>query len=317
MNPIKLGIIELGYREINAVNAIEEIIGYAIEVEQAGYTKFWLAEHHYFHIKNHPFTSPDILISIIADRTERIKVGSAGTGISTHSPYSVVTNYKFLNNLFNNRITLGLSKGTPDSIDVMHLFNKDIQKENSHSYFRENLNTIIDLLENEEENLKTKSILIPPFGGLKPDLWYLSTSFRNLPEALRYKLNYCVSIFHNFGQDINNLSFSKDEIVGFKSLFKKQHGYYPEVALSLAIILKDTLEEAEELWEVTQKEIGSKEGFIIIPTTLDLLHERLTAYQQRFGIDEFILYDLAYNNEEKIRNMQSISEKFNLAPITV
>lgn len=317
MNPIKLGIIELGYREINAMNAIEEIIEYAIEVEQAGFTKFWLAEHHYFHIKNHPYTTPDILISIIAGMTERIKVGSAGTCISTHSPYSVVTNYKFLNNLFNNRITLGLSKGTPDSVDVMQLFTKEITKETSHAYFKENLNTIVDLLENEEENLKNKSILIPPFGGLKPDLWYLSSSFRNLPDALQYKLNYCVSIFHNFGQDINNLNFNKAEIVGFKTLFKKQHGYYPEVAISLAIILKDTLEEAEELWEATQKEIGSKEGFIIIPTTLDLLHERLTEYQEKFGVDEFIIYDLAYNNEEKIKNMQSISEKFNLATVTV
>ncbi len=317
MNTIKLGIIELGYRETNAVNAIEEIIEYAIEAEQAGFTKFWLAEHHYFHIKNHPYTAPDILISIIAGMTERIKVGSAGTCISTHSPYSVVTNYKFLNNLFHNRITLGLSKGTPDSINVMQLFSKEITKENSHTYFKENLNTIIDLLENEEKNLKDKSILIPPFGGQKPDLWYLSCSFLNLPEALQNKLNYCVSIFHNYGQDLTNLNFNKAEIIGFKTLFKKQHGYYPEMAISLAIILKDTLEEAEALWETTQKEVGFNEGFIIIPTTLDLLHDRLTSYQEKFGIDEFIIYDFAHNNEEKIRNIQSISEKFNLASVTV
>jgi alkanesulfonate monooxygenase SsuD/methylene tetrahydromethanopterin reductase-like flavin-dependent oxidoreductase (luciferase family) len=314
MNPIKIGIIELGYREINAVDAIEEIIEYAIEAEQLGYSKFWLAEHHYFHIKNHSFTNPDILIAIIAGMTERIKIGSAGTCISTYSPYSVVTNYKFLNNLYYDRICLGLSKGTPDSLDVIQLLNKEINKGNNLSYFKQNLEKIVDLLENEEENLKTKSILIPPYGGLKPDLWYLSTSFRNFTDALNYKLNYCVSIFHNSGQDLNNLSFKREEVIAFKDFFYKKHGYYPEIAMSLAIILKDTLEEAESVWNITMKdiELESKDGFHIIPTTLDLLYERLIGYQDEFGIDEFIIYDIAFNNEEKIRNIQLISRKFKL-----
>ncbi|MDR6763870.1 alkanesulfonate monooxygenase SsuD/methylene tetrahydromethanopterin reductase-like flavin-dependent oxidoreductase (luciferase family) [Flavobacterium sp. 2755] len=315
MNPIKLGVIDLGYREINAVNAIEEIIEYAVEAERLGFSKFWLAEHHYYHIKNHPYTTPDILISLIAGMTERIKIGSAGTCVSVHSPYTVVTNYKFLNNLFYGRISLGLSKGFPDSSAINQMLNKELKLGNSISFFKQNLNTIIDLLDNEEENLKTKSILIPPYGGLRPDLWYLSTSFSNFQEAIDLRLNYCVSIFHNFGQDINNLNIKKEEIMLLKESFYKQHNYYPEVAISLAIILKDTLEEAENQYNVSMEYVlkEAKEPFYIIPTTLDLLQERLEKYQNDFGIDEFIIYDLSSKNEEKIKNIQLIGERFNLS----
>ncbi|MFK7048522.1 Limonene 1,2-monooxygenase [Flavobacterium columnare] len=312
---INLGIIELGFREdSNAVQSIQDIIEYAIEAEKKGFSKFWLAEHHYSHIKNHPYSNAEILLTLIAGMTDTIKLGTAGTSINLYSPYHTASNFKLLNNLFHGRISIGLSKGLPDSQYINSLANKELSLETNFNLFNKNLETIVDLYEKEDENLEEKKVLIPPFKGIKPEMCYLSTSTRNLSEALKYGLNYCISTFHNFGQDINNLKITKEEINKFREDFYFKNDREPEISLSLAIVLKDTIEEAQticdEIVENSRKQ--SSEPFIIIPVTLDLLEERLIKWKEEFAINNFIIYDLATTNEEKLKNLELIGEKFNL-----
>ncbi|AZA84272.1 LLM class flavin-dependent oxidoreductase [Chryseobacterium lactis] len=311
---IKLGIIDLGYRETSdSVTSISEIIDYAVEAENYGFSRFWLAEHHYTHIQNHPYTNPDILISLIAGSTERIKIASAGTSINLYTPYATVSTYKLLNNLFYDRIALGLSKGIPDSTYIQNACNVD--RNNNFSKFQDNFREIIDLLENEEENLQSKSVLIPPYKGLKPELWHLSTSFNTFHKTVDINMNHCISVFHNFGQDIHNLGFDKDHINRSSQEFYSIHERKPGLTISLAIILEDTLSVAKEKVENLEMEAkkNSVDPFIIIPSTIDTLQELLQKWQQDFGIHEFIIYDLAPTNDEKINNLKKISEKFSLS----
>ncbi|MBB1149791.1 LLM class flavin-dependent oxidoreductase [Myroides sp. NP-2] len=316
MKRIRLGLIDLGYREnVDALTSIEEIIEYVVIAEKLGFYRFWLAEHHYYHFKSHPFTVPDVLIGLLAGMTDDIRIGSAGTAISLHSPYVVVTNYKLLNNLFNGRISLGLSKGVAESMETNYMINRNLNTNNSILFFRENLARISDLIENEEFNLNNFNILIPPYAGLKPELWYLTTSFKNYVDAVQYKTNYCISIFHNFNQDIDNLPFNKEDIINFRSAFFKRHNYYPEIAISLAIILKNTMEEALSEWHEIMDDFSKNDGsqsFIVIPCTPDSLYSRLVNYLNEFEISEFIIYDTAPSNEEKVNNIKKISKVFNL-----
>lgn len=315
MNTIDLGIIDLGFREdANAVSSIEAIIEYAVEAENLGYSKFWLAEHHYYHIKNHPYTNPDILMTLIAGMTEKIKIGSAGTSINLYSPYHTVCNYKLLNNLYYDRISLGFSKGLPDSTQIASFVNPELSLETNFSFFNKNMEAICDLLENEEKNLEEKQLLIPPYKGLKPELWYLSTSFRNFPDAIRLKLNYCISTFHNASLDLSNLPFTKEEIHTFKEAFFAVNGFFPKVVFAIAVVLKDTLEEAEKAVNLIQQQTKEKgsEAFLLFPATMEVLEQKLTQWQEELGVHEFVIYDVAPTNAEKLKNLQLISEKFNL-----
>ncbi len=311
MGEIKLGIIDLGYREkLDSLSIIEQIINYAIEVENMGFSRFWLAEHHYTYY-NHPFSNGEILLTILAGMTERIKVGTAGTSISLYSPYATATNFKMLNNLYSNRIDLGLSKGIPDSNRVMNLANTDLNVDTCVEIFNKNLKEIVDLFNNEEKNLKEDEILIPPYGGSTPDLWYLSGSYRNFSTVIDCKLNFCRSIFHGTGRKVE---YNKEELIACKSSYYEKNGFYPEVALALAVYIDDTLEGASKKVDffIAETKTDSREPFKIIPTTIDLLHEMLLSYQENFGIDEFIIYDFAVTNKAKIQNAGLISEKFNL-----
>ena len=63
---MKIGILEQGKRSKNenSLTTVEDIIEYALQADELGFSRFWLTEHHYSFV-SHSYTNPDILISII------------------------------------------------------------------------------------------------------------------------------------------------------------------------------------------------------------------------------------------------------------
>ena len=116
MEKLSIGLLEMGYREENktALGTIQDIIEYAVHADELNFSRFWLTEHH-DDDKDLPYGSPEMLIALIVGMTERIKVGAAGVLAKIHEPYFTASNFKFLNNLFSNRIDLGLAKSSPDN----------------------------------------------------------------------------------------------------------------------------------------------------------------------------------------------------------
>ena len=57
----------------NAKEALKNTITLAKELEKLGYHRFWVSEHH--DTKSLAGSSPEILISSIADQTQKIRVG--------------------------------------------------------------------------------------------------------------------------------------------------------------------------------------------------------------------------------------------------
>ena len=58
MNKIKIGLLELGHREnTDSITAIQQILDYAIESDNLGFSRFWLGEHHSPNITL-PYTNP-------------------------------------------------------------------------------------------------------------------------------------------------------------------------------------------------------------------------------------------------------------------
>ncbi|WP_452600532.1 LLM class flavin-dependent oxidoreductase [Pontimicrobium sp. MEBiC06410] len=311
--PLKIGLLEYGYRiDKNSMATIEEIIEYAVEADKLGFSRFWLGEHH-GSLTTMAFTNPDILISIIAGMTDTIKVGSAGSTILMSNTYPVATNYKLMNNLFYDRIDLGLAKGSGlvESRQVVKMDKTLGERENLKEQFDDKLKLICDLLQNEKKNLKENQIVIPPFGGKPPEIWYLSTSYRNFSTAIKYKLNYCRSLFHS-STDENQ--YKKEDVIKFKQDFFNEHNFYPEINYGISICVGDTMEDAKKEYDKLLEHYGKgeNENFIIFPVTIDSLCEMLLGFQERYGIDEFIIYDMTDDPQKMLVNIREISKRFNL-----
>ncbi|WP_298900866.1 LLM class flavin-dependent oxidoreductase [uncultured Psychroserpens sp.] len=310
---IKIGLLEYGYRiDKNSMATIEEIIEYAVEADRLGFSRFWLGEHH-GPLTTTAFTNPDLLIGIIAGMTDDIKVGSAGSTILIHDAYPVATNYKLMNNMFYDRIDLGLAKGSGlvETKDVVKMDRDLKSRQGFREDFDDKLKLIYDLFYNEKKNLQENEIVIPPFGGKPPEMWYLSTSYRNVETAIKYGLNYSRSLFHSLPGDDD---YKKEELLQFKQDFFEKHKVYPKVNVGISICMENTIAEAQkELSHLKQHYgQGENEGFKIFAVTIDSLHDMLLEYQNLYGVDEFIIHDLTDDPKQMLDNINAISEKFNL-----
>lgn len=80
----------------------------AQQVEQLGYTRFWLSEHH--NMVSVASSAPVVLIGYIAGGTTTLRIGSGGIMLPNHAPLVVAEQMGTLASLYPNRIDLGLGR---------------------------------------------------------------------------------------------------------------------------------------------------------------------------------------------------------------
>jgi luciferase family oxidoreductase group 1 len=88
--------------------AIAETIKLAQAVEQLGYYRYWLAEHHALAALADP--CPEILVTRVAAATSKIRVGTGGILLPYYSPLKVAEQFRMLEALYPQRIDLGIGR---------------------------------------------------------------------------------------------------------------------------------------------------------------------------------------------------------------
>lgn len=89
-------------------DALRETVELAGAAEAAGYTRYWVAEHHA--MPGGASSSPAVLIAAIAAATSRIRVGSGGVMLPNHAPLAVAEQFGTLVALHPGRVDLGLGR---------------------------------------------------------------------------------------------------------------------------------------------------------------------------------------------------------------
>ncbi|MFH8251908.1 LLM class flavin-dependent oxidoreductase [Microbacterium sp. B2969] len=83
-------------------------IALAQRAERLGYSRYWLAEHHLN--PGVAGAAPHVLLASIADRTSRIRIGTAATIIGNYSPLQVVEAAGVVSALHPGRFDLGIGR---------------------------------------------------------------------------------------------------------------------------------------------------------------------------------------------------------------
>jgi luciferase family oxidoreductase group 1 len=92
----------------NAAQAFRNTARLAQHVEQLGYQRFWLAEHH--NIPGVASSATAVLIGHVAAHTSTLRVGSGGVMLPNHAPLLIAEQFGTLESLFPGRIDLGLGR---------------------------------------------------------------------------------------------------------------------------------------------------------------------------------------------------------------
>jgi len=107
-----------------AAAAIARSVNLAKHVEQWGYRRYWLAEHH--SIEGLACSATAVLIGHVAAGTETIRVGSGGVMLPNHAPLVVAEQFGTLAALYPGRIDLGLGRAPGGDFDTMRALRRDL-----------------------------------------------------------------------------------------------------------------------------------------------------------------------------------------------
>ncbi|MFF0163561.1 LLM class flavin-dependent oxidoreductase [Streptomyces sp. NPDC005263] len=88
--------------------ALRDTVRMARELEQLGYHRFWVSEHH--GVPGVAGSAPTVLAAAVAAATERIRVGTGGVMLPNHQPLVVAEQFGVLESLFPGRIDMGLGR---------------------------------------------------------------------------------------------------------------------------------------------------------------------------------------------------------------
>lgn len=92
----------------DAPSALQDALKLVQEVEQLGYKRYWVAEHH--NMLGLASSVPLAVLAAASQVTSTIRLGSGGVMLPNHSPLSVAEGYKLLSALAPGRVDLGLGR---------------------------------------------------------------------------------------------------------------------------------------------------------------------------------------------------------------
>jgi len=120
----------------SAAQFYREVMELAVAAEDLGYDSVWIAEHHFAPYGLCP--APSVLLSAIAQRTKRLRIGPAVCVLPFHDPVKVAEEYAVLDVVSGGRLDFGVGRGYLVHEFAGHL----IDREESQQRFDEALEVI-------------------------------------------------------------------------------------------------------------------------------------------------------------------------------
>ena len=166
-----------------AADAFRQSLDLARTVEEAGYKRFWMAEHHNMpHVAS---SATSVLLSYIAGGTSTIRVGSGGIMLPNHTPLIIAEQFGTLATLYPGRIDLGLGRapGTDQATALA------IRKERFHAAdnFPDDIRELQAYLSDDNSSARVRAF---PGEGTRVPIYILGSSTFSALLAADYGLPY-------------------------------------------------------------------------------------------------------------------------------
>ena len=200
----------------------------ALKAEEVGLDVFATGEHH-----NPPFvpSSPTTLLGWIAARTERLKLSTATTLITTNDPVKIAEDYAMLQHLSGGRVDLMMGRGNTGP--VYPWFGKDIRQgiplavENYHLLRRLWREQVVDWEGQFRTPLRGYTSTPAPLDGVAPFVWHGSIRSTEIAEQAAF---YGDGFFHN------NIFWNMEHTASMVGLYRERFEHYGHGSADQAIV---------------------------------------------------------------------------------
>jgi luciferase family oxidoreductase group 1 len=318
---LDLSNIPQGGTAADALNRSREL---ARHVEQLGYARFWLAEHH--NMPGIASAATALAIAHVAAGTTRIRVGAGGIMLPNHAPLVIAEQFGTLASLHPGRIDLGLGRapGTDQptaralrrgAIDSADTFPQDVQE--LQSYF--------------EPAVKGQVVQAVPGAGLRVPIWLLGSSLFSAQLAAALGLPFAFA--SHFAPDLLGQALAI-----YRKTFRPSRDLKtPHTMAAIGVVAADTdaaaarlatslqqsfvalrrgepgplpppVDTMDGLWTPFEKanvEHAFSEAVVGSPATVK---RGLQAFLARTQVDELMVTAAIYDHAARLRSFELISQ---------
>lgn len=222
-------------------DALENSKRLAIQAEQSGYQRVWLAEHH--GMLGVASSATAIVLGHIAAATTKIRIGSGGVMLPNHSPLVIAEQFGTLATLFPNRVDLGLGRAPGTDMTTARALRRNLASEvdNYPADIRELQHYLGDTQAGQ-------NIIAVPGANTHIPLWLLGSSLYSAQLAAKLGLPYSFASHFAPEQLFDAISLYR---AGFKPSKQSATSY---VMAGVMAVVADTDEEAEYLFTSVQQQ---------------------------------------------------------------
>ncbi|TWT24786.1 LLM class flavin-dependent oxidoreductase [Planomicrobium sp. CPCC 101110] len=214
--------------------ALQDMVKLAKHVEELGYQRFWLSEHH-----NTPTlasSATSILIAKVLDNTESIEVGSGGIMLPNHTPLVVAEQFGTLETMYPGRVNLGLGRAPGTDMRTAHALRRTNQE--TAFVFPQDVVELQTYLKSAQHQ---GTVHAHPGVGTEVPIFILGSSTSSAQLAARLGLPYVFAAHFAPQQLEQALHIYRSEFEPSEYLSK------PYVMVCVNVIAAETNEEAETL----------------------------------------------------------------------
>jgi luciferase family oxidoreductase group 1 len=217
--------------------AIHDSLALARRVDELGYHRYWVAEHH--NIPSIASSAPEVLIGHVAGITRRIRVGAGGIMLPNHAPLHVLEVFKTLEALHPGRIDLGIGRapGT-DPVTSAAVRRTPLEAQDVN----EQLAELVAFARNSfPESHPFRAIEIMPNDVPVPELWMLGST--RAGAALAASLGTGFAFAGHF-----NMAEARGAIALYRARFSPSQAVVkPRLIMAVSVVCGETDEQAHAL----------------------------------------------------------------------
>ncbi len=210
--------------------ALADAAALAVTAEQAGYKRFWVAEHHAMAGVAGAATS--VVLAHIGQATRTIRIGAGGIMLPNHNPFVIAEQFGTLDALFPGRIDLGLGRAPGADMRIAQALRKDLGR--ASEYFPQDVVELRALFSGEP----ALALQASPGLGAAVEMWILGSSLFGAQLAAALGLPYAFA--SHFAPD-----YLDQALEVYRRTFKPSATLAaPHVMAAMNVIAAETDEEA-------------------------------------------------------------------------
>ncbi|OMP67409.1 LLM class flavin-dependent oxidoreductase [Domibacillus epiphyticus] len=220
-----------------AEESLMETVELAQFAEKLGYGRFWVSEHH--DSTTLSGSSPEVLISYLAAKTNTMRIGSGGVMLTHYSAYKVAENFRLLSGLAPGRIDLGIGRAPGGMPRASFALSEGRKREVER--FPEQIDDLLSFLHDRPVPHIYNGVRATPIVQIPPELWLLGSNLSSAVLAAEKGLPYTFARFIN-GEG------GPDLLKAYRQRFQPSvHLDKPKSMVAVFIICSETDEEADYL----------------------------------------------------------------------